>query len=287
MESGLRGLINKVRRKVTYAMLIEAGMMCAVVAIAFGVSTAHFLNESVESLVPFSALSECDSYSEVYTLVPQNIYEEFPGTLIATNYKTGKTSNGVIDVLFFANWTSCLKESVDSNFHLEPETNSYYQYVSIDLADRLSASFYGNSSTNGNCFKINCGFKYEWIEFPTRDIRKDFTQYLNDSVFIEVPYNYNDLIEVDDLSNATLGNSQLITAIYGTNNSVTASCSVSLAGYYLQMFSISNSVTNTGTYLCKQFVRPLQAVSSGLSIALTVVGLCRLYLSVKSFLAKV
>lgn len=279
-----RSFLDKLRRKVTYFMMLEVGTVVAIVVVSFAVSTNHFLNESVQSLVPFSALSNCNSYSEVYTLVPQSIYQEFPATLITTNYATGKTDNGVIDVKFFANWSSCLVESVDNNFHLLPEKSIYYQYIDVYISESKNASFYGSSSTNDQCFQLNCGFEYVWNNYV--DPRKNYGPFLNNSLFIDVPYNYNDLIEVDDFQNATIGDSQLITAIYGTNNSVTASCAVSMAGYYLQMFNIANSVTSTGTYLCTQYVTPLQAVSSGLSIALATVGICRLYFGAKSYIAK-
>lgn len=280
--------INRLRKKVTYVMMLEMGVLVAMVVIAFSVATYHFLKESVQTLVPFSSLSNCDTYSEVYNLVPQSIYQEFPATVIATDYTTGKTANGYSDAIFVANWSSCLQTSVDGNLHLEEMSNVYYEpigfFVGLNDVGSFSFSYNGSSSTNNGCFRLQCGFNFTFHSTPNP--RKNYDSLLNDSIFINVPYNYNDVIDFENNTGLVFANNQLITSISGTNESVTASCSVSLTGYYLEVMSVSNSIAGTGTYLCTQYTSTFQAVSSGLSIALATLGFCRMYFTVKSAFAK-
>lgn len=262
--------------------------MVLVVGVAFGVSTYHFLNESVESLVPFSALSNCDTYSEVFNLVPQSIYEEFPATVIATDFTTGKTANGFSDAVFVANWSSCLKTSTSGSLHLDEMSDVYYEPVGFALkvgfTGTFNRSYNGTASTNDGCFRLNCGFNFTFNSKGSP--RRNYESYVNDSIFINVPYNENDVLSYQNNTGIIFENSQLITSIAGTNESVTASCALSLAGFYLEVMSVSNSIARSGTYLCTQYTSTFQAVSSGISIALATLGVCRMYFTVKAAFVK-
>ena len=274
-----KSLIEKLRGKITLGSMIEYGLLSSVVIVAFGLSTFHFLNQSVQSLVPFSAISE------VYNVVPQSIDLEFPATFTVTDVKNGYTSHGYASAKFSAKWRSCLLQSVDNNFQFDSETSVIYDLVTVDLSTLYESdyNYSASTSTNDECFQLYCGLVFTYEELI--DPRKDYAAFLNNSIYINIMYSPDD---AEQFSNGTLFavNSQLITSITGTNTSVVGSCAVSLAGTYMELMSVSNSVASTGTYLCTKFTTPLQAVSSALSITLSVTAICRLYIRGKNYLAE-
>lgn len=259
--------------------LIEYGIVLILVASAFVLSTIHFLNQNVQSLVPFSSISTCDSASEVYNLVSQRTDVTYPMTLTLSNVNTGKIINGYTEASFVSRWSSCLMQSADA-LQLNPESSVLYGPIEVPgNIDFLT--FNGSTSTNNDCFRLFCGI--ELVFHHDVNIHRNYNEFLNNSIFANLFFNPNDALEVVN-GTTMLVNNQIVTSIVGTNDSVVATCSLSLAGSYLELFSVSNSVVSTGTYLCTQSTTSFQAVSSALSITLSTIGLCRLYFWGKAYL---
>lgn len=278
--NGSASFLEKVRSKISYKSSVEYGIAVIIVCLAFVMSAYHFSQQSVQSLVPFSSLSSCSSYSEVFSLVPQTVDVSYPATVIFVDYATDIVAEGYSNVTFSAKWSSCLQESIDNNFHLTPEISDYYEAIVLTNLSDIIYRFNGSSSTNNGCFRLFCGLEWLWV--GEHNPRKEYSEFLSDSIFMMIPDNRN-IYEQYQNGTKDYVNSQLITSISGTNNSVTASCAVSVGGYYLQTFTQSNSITATGTYLCTQKTGTLQALSSGLSIALGAIGVCRMYFLGKKY----
>lgn len=266
---------------VSCTTLIEYGVTFCLVCTAFVYSTYHFLNESIDVLVPFSSVSACSSYTEVTNLVPQTIERTYPATLVFVNYGTGLVYPGYANATFSARWSSCLQESNDNSVILVPENDENYLPVNISLINDLTQTIYGTAYTNNDCFALYCEAVFTYVY--DLNFQKNYDEFLDDSIFIVAPYNKN-VLTSDNNGTKLLTNSQLISTIFGTNTSVTASCGISLGGYYISIFTQSNSVSATGTYLCTQKTDTFEALSSGLSLALTALGICRLYFYGKAFI---
>lgn len=281
---GKQTLFDKLKTKLSSRALLEYGIVLILVIAAFVLSMIHFLNQSVQSLVPFSSISACNSASEVYNLVPQNIEITYPVTLTITNINTGKIADGYTAANVYSRWSSCLQQSV-TTLQLYPETSVIYEPIVLILSESDSdlLAFNRSTSTNNDCFKLYCGV--EFLFHADHDVRRDYNAFLNNSVYANLFYSTNDAFEIVN-GTATLVNNQIITSIIGTNNSVVASCALSLSGTYFELFSVSNSVGSTGTYLCTQNTSPLQAISSALSIALSAIGFCRVYFLSKNYMAR-
>lgn len=279
-----KSLWDKFLDKLSYVFTFEFAILFSFVVVAFSLAVNHFMGGSVQSLVPLSSVSSCDTYSEVFSLAPQAVKVEEHFLFVITTVHNGQTNPGYALVNFTGQWSSCLRQSVDNNFHLNPESDVNYEPLALVPQEFAGGFVNASSSSNDGCFQLYCNFQYTYQVAINK--RHDYESYLNNSIFVNIPYNINDGLELDD-DGLSVANSQLIASIAGTDNSVTAGCSMSIAGYYVEILSVSNSVTSTGTYLCTQYTTTFQAVTSAIAIALTAIGLCRLYLGIKAYVAMI
>lgn len=281
-----KNTFNLLCKLVSYQTLVEVGVASIAVILAFSLSVIHFKGEYVKTLVPYSSISSCDSYSEMFNLAPQTVQLDYPITMVFTYLPIGISTTGYASAKFTGKWKSCLRESIDNNFELLPETNISYLNPVVPLVDITAGSYETSVSTNDGCFQLSCGFEYSYYDNNYTNIRRDYESLVNSSLFFNLYISVNDEYQYEN-GTAYFVDNQVMASISGTNNSVIGTCGISLDGDVFFILTQSNAITNTGTYLCKTYTSNFQAISSALSITLSVIGLCRVYFTVKNVLHRI
>jgi hypothetical protein len=261
---------------------IEFLLCFLIVSAAFAFSTTQFLQEKIDTLVPFESTGGCSKAQQIYTLAPQLVEASYPGYLKYVDY-TNPRANAMHTVSqFTASWSSCGKNSFNkSSFGLaagETMTEIVPVEVKMDSKQRFDGSYDVNVTSADGCFNLFCGFSYSNHALLGTNMRN----YLNNTIIFVLPYLPGDIIDSENGSLA-LGNSQLFASVSTTGSSVSASCGIGLAGTVTLVLTESNTIADSGTYLCTASTSLFQAISSGLSISLTLIGICRVYFAVKMF----
>lgn len=284
----LRKFVSKIFQNMSSKRtLMEISLCFCIVVVAFSLSTTTFLRQSIQTLVPFGSTDQCDSYSEVYNLAKQSVEVSYPVVLKFIDYNGGLMNPAMAHSIFTASWSSCRQEAYNvGDFGLSP-ANSNISFLPLNVPINGSASgSYGDTVTSNNdCFRLSCGFSYFYTNIHDRDLRTyslDLTDYLNNTLIWIVPYTDN-LIDTIDNGTILVGNSQIMTSISVTNTSVSATCAVSIVGDIIFILQEANTIANSGTYLCITYTNWFQAVSSALSVSLTVLGVCKSYFWLKRF----
>jgi hypothetical protein len=280
--SGLRLLCMPSTYLTRKQMIMEILISTIIIAFAFSFSYQHFINESVQTLVPSTATSACATSPQLYVLPEQNVQIEFPIAANFINYRSTITTPYMAKGSFYGKWSSCRREAYDTNtIALTTKDASNISTISVPLSkEAVEEGTYSSSvESDDGCFSLSCGFHYQ---MTTQDARiKDI---INNTLYILIPYTDTDLDTRED-GKIYAGNCQIYTSLFITNNSVVATCAVSLIGTVQVVLTQSNSIEASGTYLCTTYTSTLQAVSAALSVTLTVIGVIRIYFLTKQYLA--
>jgi hypothetical protein len=264
---------------------IEIMGCCVFVVTVFAVSAYQFSLTKIESLVPFSSISSCDSAQEMFNLAQQEVEINYPGFAKLVEYHNGYTevSSAITD--FNGSWISCGGNTFNrSSFGLQRGHNTSYlpllfYFTNTTGIDRVLVPLQYAASTTvtstDGCFSLTCAFGY-YYNFQHHNIE----YYLDSRLLFIIPVTLNDAY--DDKGNI-FGNSQLMASISTTQSSVSATCAIDIVGVVYFILTESNTVTSTGTYLCTTYSTHFQVVSSALSLSLTALGACRIYFAVKEF----
>jgi hypothetical protein len=251
----------------------------------FGYYTFPFSVEKIETLVPFGSTEHCDSASEVFTLVQQDVEMEYSGIVKFIDYHSGLETPFDYIVNMSGSWKSCGANGLDrSDFGLQTGRNTSFVPIMVNLtsaspAETVSTILRGDynvtvTSTN-NCFSLTCGYSFEVMNRPP-----NIEYYLDNTLIFIIP---TTLREATDGEVSVLGNCQLMASIVTTPTSVSASCASSIVGTVYFVLSESNSISSSGTYLCTKYLSVAQTLSSTLSLLLTGIGACRIYFAMKAF----
>ena len=259
--------------------IVEVLICVAMVVTAFSIAYNHVIHTSVETLVPSTSTSSCVTSPQLYVLPEQSVAVTFPASAKFVDIRTGITYPLVATGTFYGQWSSCRKEAYDTeSIRLSPQGNYNITPITIPLVDSRFGRFLSTVESDDKCFSLSCGFDYHITQVD--DKIKDF---LNTTMYLLIPYTVKDFYTIDN-GDLYVGNSQLFASLFATNNSVAATCAVGITGTLQVVLTESNSISGSGTYLCTTYTSTLQAVSSALSVALTVAGVVRFYFLGKSFL---
>ena len=256
--------------------------ICIVVALSLFVYTlTHLLNENTQSLVPYSSIGNCATASQLYNLNPQHINISYPIALKFYDYATGALDPQYTQIAQVSStWSSCQKQAYDlSSITLQETEINYFEPLQVPVAAGATGDFNTSISSNDGCFQLSCGLSYTTIYGISNS---SFANYLNNTLIMIIPLDVNDVVMHE---NGTLifTNSQLMVTISMTDNSVTATCAVGIAGEVNFVLTASNFVVSSGTYLCTVYTTALQALGPALSITLSVIGVFRVYFMIKEF----
>lgn len=275
-------LIVRIKSVCNRRLVWEISFFSVIVIAIFTGAMIHFLNEKALSVVPSGFTSSCSKSSEIYTLAAQKVNVSFPANVQFIDIKTGHTYPFLILAEYFASWDSCGKEQVSDIISLQDDTQTKFVPLALKLIDSVKFSGIVSASSN-DCFRLSCGFNY--ITLFAANPRENFGNYLNNSANLLIPTTTNYVSEINN-GTVIITNSQTMASIIVSSQSVTGMCAFSIAGVELIPLIMSNTVIETGSYLCTKYASFFQALSSSLSIALSVIGLCRLYFGLKELKAK-
>jgi hypothetical protein len=203
---------------------IEIMGCCVFVVTVFAVSAYQFSLTKIESLVPFSSISSCDSAQEMFNLAQQEVEINYPGFAKLVEYHNGYTevSSAITD--FNGSWISCGGNTFNrSSFGLQRGHNTSYlpllfNFTNTTGIDRVLVPLQYAASTTvtstDGCFSLTCAFGY-YYNFQHHNIE----YYLDSRLLFIIPVTLNDAY--DDKGNI-FGNSQLMASISTTQSSVSA-----------------------------------------------------------------
>jgi hypothetical protein len=272
---------------------VEIAICCVLVATVFAMSAYEFSLSKIESLVPFSSISDCDTSQEMFTLAQQDVNINYDAVVKFVDYRVATTSFADAMAAFNGSWTSCGGNTFNrSSFGMKTSHNTtllpilfnltYVNYSTL-VDDPVSVSgIYGEpisfsaavTSTDG-CFSLTCGFSYTYVLD-----HHGIAYYLDKRLLFIIPVTANDVY--DDKGNFA-GNAQLMASISTTSSSVSATCAVDIVGVVYFILTEANTISSSGTYLCTKYSSTFQVISSALSLSLTAIGICRAYFAVKAF----
>lgn len=270
-------LIVKIVNVSNRRLLLELSICSTIVIASFVLALIHFLNESIQTVVPTGFTSGCSDFSEIYTLAQQVVNVSIPSTVEFMDTRTGTLYPILALATFFASWTSCGIEHI-SGITLQDDSNTQYNPYFVELEDSKNYSFSSFVNSNNDCFHLSCGYHYTIVADFIQ--RTDLAEYLNNSLNLVVPTNLR--YSGDDVNGTFyVTNGQVVSSITATTESVTGYCAVTMGGLDIIPLTIGNSVAQTGSFLCTKYTSKVQALSSSLSIALSAIGICRLYFAFK------
>jgi hypothetical protein len=270
---------------------VEIAICCVLVATVFAMSAYEFSLSKIESLVPFSSISDCDTSQEMFTLAQQDVNINYDAVVKFVDYRAAITSFADAMATFNSSWTSCGGNTFNrSSFGMETSHNTtilpilvnltYFNSSTVDTSTIVQdygppGSFSTTVTSTDGCFSLTCGFSYTYVLD-----HHGIAYYLDKRLLFIIPVTANDAF---DEKGKFFGNSQLMASISTTSSSVSATCAVDIVGVVYFVLTESNTVSSSGTYLCTKYSSTFQVISSALSLSLTAIGICRAYFAVKAF----